>query len=73
MGTQKPGFLREYGVKTDSNGQKPGFFGFDAIAPYLNSNKILYEAVLFVVAEDEGINQGRGKITLTMLANYSEL
>ena len=33
----------------------------------------LYEAVLFVVAEDEGINQGRGKITLTMPANYTEL
>jgi hypothetical protein len=33
----------------------------------------LYEAVLFVVAEDEGINQGRGKITLTMQAFYTEL
>ena len=29
--------------------------------------------MLFVVAEDEGINQGRGKITLTMPANYTEL
>jgi hypothetical protein len=47
-------------VTTDSHGQKPGFFGFDTIAPSLNSNKSLYEAVLFVVAEDEGINQGRG-------------
>jgi hypothetical protein len=33
----------------------------------------LYEAVLFVVAEDEGIYQGRGKITLTMPGNYTEL
>jgi hypothetical protein len=32
----------------------------------------LYEAVRFV-AEDERINQGRGKITLTMPANYTEL
>ncbi|MEG4289942.1 hypothetical protein Q5692_23990 [Microcoleus sp. C2C3] len=29
--------------------------------------------MLFVVAEDEGINQGRGKITLTMQAFYNEL
>ncbi|MEG4055591.1 MULTISPECIES: hypothetical protein [unclassified Microcoleus] len=60
-------------VTTDSNGKKPGFFGFDAIAPCLNSNKGLYEPVLFVVAEDDGIYQRRGKITLTMPANYNEL
>ena len=29
--------------------------------------------MLFVVAEDEGIYQGRGKITLTMQAFYTEL
>lgn len=26
-GTQKPGFGREYSVKTDRHAQKPGFFG----------------------------------------------
>jgi len=48
-------------VTTDRNAQKPDFFGFYTIAPSLNENKSLYEAVLFVVAEDEGINQGRGR------------
>ncbi|MEG5001451.1 MULTISPECIES: hypothetical protein [unclassified Microcoleus] len=33
----------------------------------------MYEAVLFVVAEDEGIYQELGKITPTMPANYTEL
>jgi hypothetical protein len=35
-GSQKPGFLPRRRVKTHSNGQKPGFFGFDTIAPSLN-------------------------------------